>query len=107
MALGLTPIKMDYGGFNVMPTGITHAIGAMPMITKVTRGVMRRNVDYTSCVISYLEVSKNPLFQLVPTVSICLYIMYRIHVMRFVYWLWCVIGVACFLLYGNSSVVVI
>lgn len=47
---------MDYG-YNVMSTGITHAIGAMPVIAKLTRGVMRRNVDYTSCVLSYLEVS--------------------------------------------------
>ena len=54
-----------------MSTGITHAIGTMPMITKVTRGVMRRNVDYTSCVIAYLEVSygakSTPLLQLVRT----------------------------------------
>ena len=36
---------MDFGGFP-----------AMPMIPKITR-VIRRNVDYTSCVITYLEVS--------------------------------------------------
>lgn len=52
---------MDFGSFAAVPAGMTHAIGVMPMVPKMTRGVMRRSVDYTSSVIAYLEVSySNP-----------------------------------------------
>lgn len=50
---------MDYGAFTGMPAGggIGAGIGAMAMIPKLTRGVMRRNVDYSSSIITHLEVS--------------------------------------------------
>ena len=45
---------MDFGGFAAIPPGMPHAMGVVP---KITRGVMRRNVDYTSSVIAHLQVS--------------------------------------------------
>ena len=50
-------MMMDFGSFAGMSAGVGPTIGAVPMIPKLTRGIMRRNVDYTSGVITYLEVS--------------------------------------------------
>jgi hypothetical protein len=46
---------MDFSSFPGVGAGVGHTVGAVPMIPKLSRGIMRRNVDYTSCVITYLE----------------------------------------------------
>ena len=47
---------MDFTGFGGMQGGVSHPMGAVPMMQKLMRGVMRRNVDYSSSIITYLEV---------------------------------------------------